>query len=253
MFSRLFRGKRKFVAIGVAVVVITALGITLTLALSGPRTLSFQVTALDATVSSIKVPVNGEWKETGPIKVSLTSPSTIYPAGKLDRANKRAVVIWPVSISAPLLKELGLEKVDTMLVGVAKFVQDSPDVIDMLTVDFTVLKIPGIPSIVLVNVNNNKKYILASEPLAPGTELSGKFEPTEDCFRKGVDVRSLAQESFAIADQFMNFPVEDVGTFLDTVINLSRQNLHEIVVYIPEFNSYQTADLEGTDTLRIGR
>ncbi len=56
-----------------------------------------------------------------------------------------------------------------------------------------------------------------------------------------------------MASQFMHFPVANVDVFLNTTTRLQKENMHEIVVYIPEYHSYQTADLKGTYTLRLGR
>jgi hypothetical protein len=255
MLRKLFNGRRKFVTLVVLAVALGAVGVWIW-AQVGAKAVPLRVAALDAEISSIKVPVNGEWKETGPIKVSLAEPTTqLFPSGKLYPARQSSVVVWPVSISAPLLEELGLGKIETFLVGVGK--RADPNTDSMIAVDFTVLRIPGLPEIVLTNgccIICFARSTPAGEQFwqgTPGAELRGDFKLREDLFSK-VDMRELAKESFTIADGFMHFPVEDVDTFLNTVIDLIQRDMHEIVVYIPAFNSYQTADLKGTSTLRVG-
>jgi hypothetical protein len=255
MLRKLFNGRRKFVTLGALVVLLGSVGIWIW-AQMGVGTVPLRVTALDAELSSIKVPIAGEWKDTGPIKISLADSTTQFPVGQLDPRTKRATIVWPVSISAPLLKELGLEKVDTFLVGVA---ERFPNNVGILTIDFTVIDIPGIPSIIVANSNGciicivilgqDKEAFWRGEP---GSEFRGKFDLSAEAFPE-ADVRRLQQEAFAMASRFMHFPVANVDVFLNTAIRLQRENMHEIVVYIPEYNSYQTADLRGTYTLRVGR
>ncbi|MCS7103930.1 MAG: hypothetical protein NZ992_08680, partial [Candidatus Korarchaeum sp.] len=116
MLRKLFDSRRKVVTVAVAMVALGAFGAWI-LAQIGPQTVPLRVTALEAELTSIKVPVNGVWKETGPIKISLSDAPTqlvgqMFPTGPLgERTTAR--IIWPVSVSAPLLTELGLEKIDT--------------------------------------------------------------------------------------------------------------------------------------------
>ena len=256
MLRKLFNGRRKAVTLAALVVLLGGVGAWIW-AQVGPQTVPLRVKALDAEISSIKVPIAGEWKETGPIKVSLAGPGSQFPVGKLDVRNQRAVVVWPVSISAPLLRELGLGKIETFLVGVGR--RQSPDKVDMTTSDFTVLRIPGLPSLVTANFN---VWIFLSSPNAdredfwagkPGTEATGGFGPFDEETFRNLDVRQLVKEGFSVASQFMHFPIEDTETFLDNIVKLAKERQHEIVVYIPEYNSYQTADLKGTATLRVER
>lgn len=91
---------------------------------SGSGTMPLKVTALEAELTSIKVSVNGEWKETGPIKITLSDAPTqfvgrIIPSGPLGERTT-ATIIWPISVSAPLLRELGLERIEACLVGVGQ-------------------------------------------------------------------------------------------------------------------------------------
>jgi hypothetical protein len=235
MLRKLFNGRRKFAALGALVVLLGSVGIGIW-AQMGVGTVPLRVTALDAELSSIKVPIAGEWKDTGPIKISLADSTTQFPVGQLDPRTKRATIVWPVSISAPLLKELGLEKVDTFLVGVA---ERFPNNVGILTADFTVIDIPGIPLITVDNINGciicivilgqDKEAFWRGEP---GSEFMGKFDLSAEAFPE-ADVRRLQQEAFAMASRFMHFPVANVDVFLNTAIRLQRENMHEIVVLHP--------------------
>jgi hypothetical protein len=64
MLRKLFNGRRKFVTLAALVVLLGSVGIWIW-AQMGVGTVPLRVTALDAELSSIKVPINGEWKETG--------------------------------------------------------------------------------------------------------------------------------------------------------------------------------------------
>lgn len=255
MLRKLFDSRRKLVTVAVAVVALGALGAWIW-AQVGPQTVPLRVTALEAELTSIKVPINGEWKETGPIRITLAGdPTQAFPIGKLDTRQQSGVVIWPVSISAPLLKELGLSKVETFLVGVGK--RAAPDVDSMAAVDFTILRIPGIPDLVVTN-GCCIICFARSTPIGEqfwqgraGAELRGEFHFRDDLFDR-TDMRAIAIEAFQVASSFMHFPLKDVNTFLSTSLDLIRRNSHEIVVYMPEFNSYQTADLTGQVALRVG-
>ncbi len=87
----------------------------------------------------------------------------------------------------------------------------------------------------------------------PGAELRSTFNLREAAFQgRDVNARELKKEAFEVASSFFNFPLKNVDSFLDTALRLQRENMHEIVIYIPEYDSYQTADLSGTATLRVG-
>ena len=129
----------------------------------------------------------------------------------------------------------------------------------MVNADFAVLRIPGLPSLVVANTHNwciiHINVRGAQEVWAgkPGAEASSSFGPLDEETFRLLDVKQLVEESFTIANQFIHFPIEDTKAFLNTVISLIREKQHEVVVYIPEYRSYQTADLKGTATLRVER
>ncbi len=188
-------------------------------------------------------------------KFALTSISV--HVGQLDPKRERATVVWPASISAPILKEMGLEKIDAALVGVGVRARPGTDSRSMVTFDLAVLRIPGIPDLVVANGTCIICIIVirANDPFwqgRPGAELGGELK-IKDEFFETVDMLKLARESFTLASQFMHFPIDDPDSFLTTAVSLMRKNLHQIVIYIPEYNSYQTAALKGRATLRIGR
>jgi hypothetical protein len=260
MLRKLFNGRRKFAALGALVVLLGSVGIWIW-AQMGVGTVPLRVTALDAELSSIKVPINGEWKETGTIKITLSNAPTQFvgrmtPSGPLGETTT-ATIIWPASISAPLLKELGLESVDVLLVGVIKRLPYSDSAIGS---DFTVLKIPRLPLIVVDNYNcvwqcdqGPKFQESAFWQGKPGAELSSNFNLTKAAFQgRDVDALQLKREAFKVASSFFDLPV-DVNAFLENSLKLQQGNMHEIVVYIPELNYYQTADLKGKVTLRVGQ
>jgi hypothetical protein len=87
----------------------------------------------------------------------------------------------------------------------------------------------------------------------PGAELSSNFNLTKAAFQgRDVDALQLKREAFKVASSFFDLPV-DVNAFLENSLKLQQGNMHEIVVYIPELNYYQTADLKGKVTLRVGQ
>jgi len=256
MFRKLFNGRRKFVTLAVLVAALGALSAWMWAQVQ-PATVPLRLVGLEGELSSIKVPVNGEWKDTGPIKFSLAGPGLQAPVGQLDPKRERATVVWPVSVSAPLLEELGIGKIDTILIGGGQRARPGTDSRSMVTFDFAVLKIPGLPDLIVANGTCIICVIVirANDPFwlgQPGAELGGELKIKPELFEI-VDMLKLARESFALASQFMHFPIENPDTFLTTTVNLMRQKLHQIVIYIPEFNSYQTAHLKGTATFRIGR
>jgi len=252
MLRRLFNGGRKFVTLAVLVAVLGAISAWLWAQL-GTETVPLRVVALDAEFSSIKVPINGEWKETGPIKISLASTSTQF-GGQLTPGRETATLVWPVEISAPLLEELGLERVEAILVGLGK---RRPNSESMIGVDFTVLRIPGLPLIVVDNhccITCNKE-IRSVGPFwqgKPGAELQGGISLRSEIFQE-VNALELKREAFKVASSLFNFPLKDVNAFLENTLKLQQESLHEIVVYMPELDHYQTADLTATVTLRLGR
>ncbi len=187
MFRKLFDGRRKVVTLTVLVVTLGVLSAWIWAQVSS-QAVPLSVTALEAELSSIKVPVDGVWKETGPIKISLASPTTQFPLGQLDRRTQRATIVWPVSISAPLLQELGLEKVDTFLIGVA---ERFPGNVGILTADFTVLKIPGLP---LITVDNYNGCIICIVILGKDKEAFWRGEPGSELANSNyLQRRSLRQ------------------------------------------------------------
>lgn len=263
MLRKLFNGRRKVVTLAVAVVALGTLSAWIW-AQVGTQTVPLRVTALEAELTSIKVPVNGVWKETGTIKISLSDAPTqlvgqMTPSGPLgERTTAR--LIWPVSISAPLLKELGLEKVDAFLIGVGKRLPYSDS---MIGADFTVLRIPSLPLIIVDNYNcvwrcdQGPKGSVEEKSAfwqgKPGAELSSTFNLREAAFQgRDVNALELKREAFEVAKSFFSFSLKDADSFLDKALKLQRENMHEIVVYMPELDSYQTADLSGTVTLRVG-
>lgn len=260
MFRKLFNGRRKFVSIAILVVVLGSVGAWIW-AQVGSATVPLRVTALEAELTSIKVPVNGVWKETGPIKVSLSGAPTqlvgrMTPSGPLGERST-AKIIWPVSVSAPLLKELGIAKIDVFLIGIGKRLPYSDS---MIGADFTILRIPSLPLMVIDNYNcvwkcdqGPKFEESAFWQGKPGAELRSTFNLREAAFQgRDVNARELKKEALEVASQFFDFPLKNVDSFLDTALKLQRENMHEIVIYIPEYDSYQTADLSGTVTLRVG-
>ncbi len=247
-----------------------------------PETVSLRVTALEAEVSSIKLPIEGKWVDTGPIKVVLSDAPTrlvgrMTPRGRLGEQTT-ATMIWPVSISAPLLKKMGIEKMDVFFIGIAKRV---PTTDTIVAVDFTAIQIPAKPGptdptkpeptvpddgpiIIIQNFNTVARVgKTGRDPKRPefwlgrpGAELHGTFDLTEAAFRgRDVNVRELQREALKVASSFIDItiPTKDVDSFLDTALRLHREKMHEIVVYFPEYDSYQTADLRGTVSLRVGR
>ncbi len=260
MFHKLFNGRRKFVSIAILVVVLGSVGAWIW-AQVGSATVPLRVTALEAELTSIKVPVNGVWKETGLIKVSLSGAPTqlvgrMTPSGPLGERST-AKIIWPVSVSAPLLKELGIAKIDVFLIGIGKRLPYSDS---MIGADFTILRIPSLPLMVIDNYNcvwkcdqGPKFEESAFWQGKPGAELRSTFNLREAAFQgRDVNARELKKEALEVASQFFDFPLKNVDSFLDTALKLQRENMHEIVIYIPEYDSYQTADLSGTVTLRVG-
>ncbi|MEM2126311.1 MAG: hypothetical protein QXQ53_07950 [Candidatus Methanosuratincola sp.] len=75
----------------------------------------------------------------------------------------------------------------------------------------------------------------------------------EEVNDKYGDLLRFVKRSISIAAQFMYLPIKDVDTFVANMYRLNKQTLHEILIYIPEFESYQTADLTGSTALRIER
>lgn len=260
MFRKLFNGRRKVVTLVAVVAVLASLSIGLWAQLA-PKTVPVRVIELDAEVSSIKLPIKGEWKDTGPITVSLASKATQFPLGQLNVRQEEAVIVWPVSISAPLLKELGFEKIEAMMVGLGTRKEGS-----LVSSDITVLRIPGLPNLV---VAQTWSCVACSQLPArsafwegqPGGEIRGAFKMDEEIWRKVEqevedkygDLLRFVKRSISIAAQFMHLPIENVDDFVANMYKLNKQTMHELLIYIPEFESYQTADLKGSTALRIER
>jgi len=263
MLSKLFSGRKKFVVLASVVVVLGTFGAWIWAQSDSGGTLPLRVTALEAELSSIKVPVNGKWTETGPIKITLSNAPTQFVGQIVPRGSRgertTARIIWPVSISAPLLEKLGLKRVEAYLVGVGKRLPYSNS---LIAADFAVLRIPGLPfQIVIDNYNCYTECRQGPEIQEsafwqgqPGAELRGRFNLKEAAFYgQGVNARELKREAFKVASSLFDFPITDVEAFLDRTLKLQQENMHEVVIYIPELDYYQTSNLEGTATLRIGR
>jgi len=264
MLRKLFNGRRKFAALGALVVLLGSVGalIWTWAQIAPPRIVPVRVVEIEAEVSSIKLPIQGEWKETGPIKVQVASGATQFPLGYLDIRQQEAVIVWPVSVSAPLLKELGFEKIEVSLVGLGIRKGGS-----FVSSDLTVLRLPNLPNIIVaqtwscVTCNIPRDVPSAFWAGQPGGEIRGTFamdkkiweEVEKEAGDKYGDPLRIVKKAFSIASQFMYLPVEDIDTFIANVYRLNKQTLHELVVYIPEFGVYQTADLTGMAALRVER
>ena len=174
------------------------------------------------------------------------------------------MIVWPVSVSAPLLKELGFEKIEAMLVGLGTRKGGS-----FVSSDLTVLRLPNLPNIIVAqtwscvtcNVSKPPEQTMAFWAGQPGGEIRGAFKMDENSWKeiekevgdKYGDPLRFVRKAFSIASQFMHLPVEDMDAFIANAYRLNKQTLHELVVYIPEFSVYQTADLTGMAALRIER
>ncbi len=263
MLRKLFNGRRKVVTLAALVVLLGSVGALIwTWAQIAPRVVPIRVVEIEAEVSSIKLPIQGEWKETGPIKVQVASGATQFPLGYLDIRQQEAVIVWPVSVSAPLFKELGFEKIEAMLVGLGTRKGGS-----FVSSDLTVLRLPNLPDIIVaqtwscVTCNIPREVPTAFWAGQPGGEIRGAFamdkkiweEVENEVGDKYGDLLRFVRKAFSIASQFMHLPVEDIDTFIANAYRLNKQTLHELVVYIPEFGVYQTADLTGMAALRIER
>ena len=229
-----------------------------------PRTVPVRVVELEAEVSSIKLPIRGEWKDTGPITVSLAGKATQFPLGQLNVRQEEAVIVWPVSISAPLLKELGFDRIEAMLVGIGTRKGSS-----LVSSDITVLRIPGLPDLVVAqtwscvtcNVTPPPAEATAFWAGQPGGEIRGTFKMDEKTWREVEqevgdrygDLLRFVKRSISVAAQFMHLPIKDIDAFIANMYKLNKQAMHEILIYIPELESYQTADLKGSAALRIER
>jgi hypothetical protein len=207
------------------------------------KLIGFRFVELKAKISSIKIPVQGKLIKTGPISITLAKPGKLgsMPFCVWNLKTRKALVAWPVTVTFPLLKSLGKKSISLTFIGTAFVNQKAKDI---FAVGVAVLNMEGLPNIVMCNSDNNKK----SDELYPRIyeRIEGKLTSVRPGELKQYTLESMIKEAFDLAGVKISQKV--LQGFLE---QYSKNPLKELVFYFPETGGFQTADLEGTDTLQF--
>lgn len=215
-----------------------------------------KVRDIDAQVTSIQLPTLPGSPETGTITVSINlNENTNCLTGHHQCADETGYLYWPVVIDFPLLDAYGLDPIPMTLVG--PYFSPISMNSSIIAFDFGYIDHPDLGVAFFSNNNKNNKSVTISQFCA-GLSLpvvEGTFFDIDSAFFHSVEKPWLrdAMDSALTLLQNLDPTVPNIPpAVLDTMFSMYCDDpTTEIIVYFPDSVSFETAELTGTDKLRV--